>query len=534
MYGQGNLVRDQGNIALSDTPGAATSHHTDSADPAATLAQYQEALVAFERNQQMLLPALIARDRADAALRHLAVDSSSSNRVDNEQLLDLQQLLVQIGPGHPSYIHALLYQYRLNENLDQVRRYGDTETLRAERAQVVDHLNRLALAALGLPFHALASAATPTALSDQIIALDRRLRRAAFRHSRALADLPSWRQSLQPPNEAWWWQLDQQFEKQEQENDLPWFVLAAILGTLTITLTVEIIRRLWAAEPDTLAVLVTLVTLLLSSSPLLKHGQELTQWLVRRIPGINPRFRGELVAGTATFAFALVLIVWLCLPFLGIYYNNQGKRALDAGNLNDADQLIERAVALNPDLPVPYFNLAEVYLTSGRPEEAAQWLRRSIERDTRFRPAYHGLGYLYNLQGKFDDAEQILIAGLTITNPTEIQLVRVATDYELLSNLGWTYLEQRRIERAKEALEKAVSLESILAEQYHLALPHYYLAQVYCRLDSSHATLAEEQWRDTIRYLDPSSWAHKDWYDTANAHLDAVKRSASPCDAPSL
>jgi hypothetical protein len=46
----------------------------------------------------------------------------------------------------------LTLEARLRENLSQKRRYGDTETRRADRAQIVDALNQLALETAGVSF----------------------------------------------------------------------------------------------------------------------------------------------------------------------------------------------------------------------------------------------------------------------------------------------------------------------------------------------------------------------------------------------
>jgi tetratricopeptide (TPR) repeat protein len=61
-------------------------------------------------------------------------------------------LLKRMGHGHPHYAEALTLQARLLENLGRARRYGDTETNRTERAEVVDMLNSLAMASLGKSF----------------------------------------------------------------------------------------------------------------------------------------------------------------------------------------------------------------------------------------------------------------------------------------------------------------------------------------------------------------------------------------------
>ncbi len=69
----------------------------------------------------------------------------------------LRALLARLGSGHARYTEALTYQQRLTENVAAARRYGDTETRRAERSEIVDRLNALAMEALGVSYSALSS-----------------------------------------------------------------------------------------------------------------------------------------------------------------------------------------------------------------------------------------------------------------------------------------------------------------------------------------------------------------------------------------
>jgi len=64
----------------------------------------------------------------------------------------MNRLLTQLGRDHPRYTEALVLQQRLLENLARVRRYGDTDTSRVERVQVLDVLNHLALEMVGKSF----------------------------------------------------------------------------------------------------------------------------------------------------------------------------------------------------------------------------------------------------------------------------------------------------------------------------------------------------------------------------------------------
>lgn len=67
----------------------------------------------------------------------------------------LKGLLERLGRDHPCYAEALTLQARLLENTDQARQYGDTEARRAERSQIVNALNRLALKTIQVSFNEL-------------------------------------------------------------------------------------------------------------------------------------------------------------------------------------------------------------------------------------------------------------------------------------------------------------------------------------------------------------------------------------------
>src|SRR6266700_1368703 len=55
----------------------------------------------------------------------------------------VRRLLRRLDQDQPQYADALIYQQRLVENTTQTRLYGDTETRRAERAEIIDQLTKL-------------------------------------------------------------------------------------------------------------------------------------------------------------------------------------------------------------------------------------------------------------------------------------------------------------------------------------------------------------------------------------------------------
>lgn len=64
-------------------------------------------------------------------------------------------LLARLGNAHPRYGEALVFEQRLRENLARARQYGDTREREVARVEVLDRLNDLARATLGVSFNAL-------------------------------------------------------------------------------------------------------------------------------------------------------------------------------------------------------------------------------------------------------------------------------------------------------------------------------------------------------------------------------------------
>ena len=72
----------------------------------------------------------------------------------------MKKLLEQLGKDHTAYDDALTFQQRLTENIDAARTHGDTETLRHERSQIMNSLNRLAQMHLNVSFNDLCESVT--------------------------------------------------------------------------------------------------------------------------------------------------------------------------------------------------------------------------------------------------------------------------------------------------------------------------------------------------------------------------------------
>jgi len=81
-------------------------------------------------------------------------------------LIALDDLLERLGRDQASAADALVYQQRLQENIERTRRYGDNENRRSERSEIIELLNRLCRDALGMDFNTLVRQAQPKPEQD--------------------------------------------------------------------------------------------------------------------------------------------------------------------------------------------------------------------------------------------------------------------------------------------------------------------------------------------------------------------------------
>ncbi|MDM8527826.1 tetratricopeptide repeat protein [Anaerolineales bacterium HSG24] len=323
-----------------------------------------------------------------------------------------------------------------------------------------------------------------------------------------LTDYATWRTNhTQAHPEAWWWQLDAQYQQQQVEQDTFFIVITGVFVLITIPFAVEIIKRLWDGAPDIYSIGGTLLTLLLTGGSLSQKVRQLGNWLLtygaKKI-GIKRSFYAEIGMILAIIGWVLVMSFWVWgLPDWAHWYNDQGFASLQTGNIAKAEDYFRRSVALNPDEAVPYYNLGQVYHDIAQPKVAIEWYQQALQQNYDFAPAYQGLGRLYNEQGKHDQAETILLAGLERLKGQSENKATQVTRYYLLNHLGWAYFEQEKYILAEEVLTDTIELEPTLRQfelaersSYRQALPHIYLAELYEQQENWSA--AKQQWEQCI------------------------------------
>jgi len=67
----------------------------------------------------------------------------------------MRKLVASLGRDHPRIGEVLILQHRLTENIVNALKGGDSPSLRASRAQILESCNRISLLLVGTPFHVL-------------------------------------------------------------------------------------------------------------------------------------------------------------------------------------------------------------------------------------------------------------------------------------------------------------------------------------------------------------------------------------------
>ncbi|MBZ5706821.1 MAG: tetratricopeptide repeat protein [Acidobacteriia bacterium] len=99
---------------------------------------------------------------------------------------------------------------------------------------------------------------------------------------------------------------------------------------------------------------------------------------------------------------------------------NIGRAAVQEGDMERARTVLEKALAVSPNLARAHFFYAKVLRNDGRYDEAVDHLRKVVEQYLRDRVALDDLGHILFLQRKYAEAVKVLESVLTI-DPEDLQ-----------------------------------------------------------------------------------------------------------------
>jgi len=239
---------------------------------------------------------------------------------------------------------------------------------------------------------------------------------------------------------------------------LPW-----LLGSITLSLTTDILRRFLSdGWPDiavnivlSVFVLLAIVAVAITILSLIRPANALVM-KVAGSRGFNARNQRPVIL--MGIGLVIALVVWFYLPTFARYYNERGAefQYREEPDMSRARKSYEQAVRLMPSYAQAHYNLAAVQEDLW-PEKSMEEYLLAIRYDDHIYPAYNNLARLYILKGRNDDYESAL------------SLLRQAEDlapqdenvqYSLDKNLGWANYALRHYAMAELYLRRAIALRT--------------------------------------------------------------------------
>jgi tetratricopeptide (TPR) repeat protein len=128
-----------------------------------------------------------------------------------------------------------------------------------------------------------------------------------------------------------------------------------------------------------------------------------------------------------------------------------------------AEEYAQKAVALDPKLPLSHFLLGELNLYHSKIPEAADEFQKELQLNPGYAPAYYKLADAYSRVEKFDEAEKLLQRSIWLDSTSTGPYILLG---KVLEKKGETELAVRTLQRA-------------LAMDANNPVPHHLLGQAY-------------------------------------------------------
>jgi len=307
-----------------------------------------------------------------------------------------------------------------------------------------------------------------------LVDLDSRLEKLSETINKVI-DLPKSRKSFHPSENAWWWWLS--FTRDSpvswwDKYDKLWNFLSIIFLGISLVLMFDVTTGFLSGEPDAIAAIVvtvqTSVVTAISGVIFSEQGRKVLDKVFNYI-NIPIKFHQE-TRLFVSFGFCLILLlIFLALPKVAEFYNNQGLKHYQEDALISAKRNYERAIGLNQDYAAARYHLGLVFEDLSQEDMAIK--EYTIAGISGMIEANNNLARLYIKSDKNAEAVAILLKNLEKIHKIEASDTKPEwkqLKYSLLKNLGWARLNQARYEEAKTHLEEAIDLDQESAPAYCL------------------------------------------------------------------
>jgi tetratricopeptide (TPR) repeat protein len=317
----------------------------------------------------------------------------------------------------------------------------------------------------------------PKELAFNLAELDRKLQEQASLILSCVNSLTlgQWRETFQPPQEAWWWALDQRVNEFEQRHSVKWTILTVFAFTLTLSIAADITSRFFSGIPDKLSIISTssqVFLALLAGSTFTTAGRN---WLGKLLSSFHIK-KG--LQPFASFLFALVILFAAIgfrysLPAIARYYNREGGKSLEQNKMAEALSSFQRAVSLDPENYEAQYNLAHSYERVFDYDKAITGYQKTVELKPDFNDAYNNLAHSY-IMYRSDYKRALDVLSNLLASPIKND----ETKYAAYKNRGWAFLGLQQFKLAEKDFRLAIEVQDF--------------AEAHCMLGEALSNLGEK------------------------------------------
>ncbi|MFQ3627970.1 MAG: tetratricopeptide repeat protein [Cyanobacteriota bacterium] len=351
------------------------------------------------------------------------------------------------------------------------------------------------------------------AIRAEIYRLDQRLRQQSGAIARHL-DLATWRDSLNPPASAWWWNFSKPLDPRDRLDWL-WDALTVTTLAASFSLVMDISSKFLTGGTDLLGSFIivgqSVLTLLTGKTALTQAGQEATERGLAQL-GVPSHYQHEAKLGLSSGLLLLLLGLHANLPRIASLYAAWGNENQAQGEMTRAEENLQRSLALDPDNPQTRYDLGTVYESGQNAEKAIAQYRLALQGG--LSQASIPLSRLYILDRQYDMAASVLMQGdqtasAGVTPEGSGAIPSPDFTYSYHNNLGWIAFQQDRFDEAAANLQTAIQIAP------QRASAHCLLAQVWKAQDKP----ATAEWQACASAADRTIPEENAWYTLAQAAL---------------
>ncbi|VFQ45328.1 tetratricopeptide repeat protein [Desulfoluna butyratoxydans] len=360
----------------------------------------------------------------------------------------------------------------------------------------------------------------------RIKALDRWLLKNATLVNKVI-QLDRWREQCGPDNDAWWWHMTPEVSAWDRFDWVWNFATMLVIG-LGASHVVTIVKALSVGDLTVASTFSTIAQVgglaAISQGTLTASGRDRVKTILESLR-VPTQFQSEVVLVVAVI---LLVGVMSTSSYLKNHYDETGRRAYDAGDLNNAETSFMRGLQLDPQEASFDSELGRIYESIGMQESAGDHYYQGVRAGDL--AGINNLGrLLINRMNPITQArdprlaQSFLMLGLQRVESLEQRNLNL--EYQFNRNLGWALLETEDYEAAKKYLRKAIALDrQIKEDQIGAGMAYCFLAHVLEKAPDPPGTegmaeTAEDFWNHCVECARPETVLEYRWLmKTGNAH----------------